>query len=136
MSVRVACPWNDSRQKTLMARAKRGGRTGGRTGHRGRPPGNRNPHEESEHSHNETESVHVEHNDSGNRDSVHDDAHNEALELEPIVKEAIAVEVTSILKKVLPEALGEALKEFDIGKKEKKQESSKRTEATDSDNSY
>ncbi|KAI3805445.1 hypothetical protein L1987_27832 [Smallanthus sonchifolius] len=118
-----------------MAREKRGGRTGGRTGRRGRPPGNRNRHEESEHSRNETESVHMEHNDSGNHESVHDDAHNEALELEPIVKEAIAVEVTSILKKVLPEALGKALKEFDIEKKEKKEESSKRTEVTDSDDS-
>ncbi|KAI3822127.1 hypothetical protein L1987_09708 [Smallanthus sonchifolius] len=118
-----------------MARAKKGGRTGGPTGRRGRPPGNRNRHEESEQSHNETESVHVEHNDSGNHVSVHDDAHNEALELEPIVKEAIATVVTSILKKVLPEALGEALKEFDIGKKEKKEESSKRTEVIDSEDS-
>ncbi|KAI3796222.1 hypothetical protein L1987_38888 [Smallanthus sonchifolius] len=118
-----------------MARAKRGGRTGGRTGRRGRPPGNRNRPEESEHSRNEAESVHVEHNDSGNHVSAPNDAPNEALELEPIVKEAIAAEVTSILKKVLPEALGEALKEFNIGKKETKEESSKRLGVTDSDDS-
>ncbi|KAI3812883.1 hypothetical protein L1987_17596 [Smallanthus sonchifolius] len=93
---------------------------------------NRNRHEESEHYRNGIELVHVEHNDSGNHESVYDDAHNEAFELEPIVKEAIAAEVTSILKKVLPEALGEALKEFDI---EKKEERNKRTEVTDGDDS-
>ncbi|KAI3813556.1 hypothetical protein L1987_18282 [Smallanthus sonchifolius] len=100
-----------------MARGKRGGRTRGRTVQRGRPPGNRTRHEESEHSHNETESVHVDLNDSGNHVSVQDDARDEDLDLEPIVKEAIAAE------------------EFGIERKEKKEGSSKRTEVTDIDDS-
>ncbi|KAI3805238.1 hypothetical protein L1987_27435 [Smallanthus sonchifolius] len=118
-----------------MARAKRGGRTGGHTGRRGRPPGNRARVEESEHLRNETESMHVENNDSRNHVSAQNEAYNDGLDPEPIVKEAITAEVTSVLKSVLPKALVEALKEFGIEKKDKKEESSRRTEVTDSDDS-